>query len=219
MPLDVCPLCRRESDHTTELVYRKPSGEEYYRCPRCDLIFLLPQYYVSAERERARYEEHDNNVDDPRYQNFVRPLFEEITKFCARASRGLDYGCGTGPVLTKLLNEAGYEMTLYDPYFQPNEKALDQIYDFIVSVEVVEHFYRPDLEFKKLCELLKPGGILGLMTSLQEKASDFSKWHYKSDPTHVVFYSRKTLDYICRQYGLELISLRNLNVICFLKSS
>jgi hypothetical protein len=45
-----------------------------------------------------------------------------------------------------------------------------------------------------MAALVRPGGLLAVLTSFQPAgAGEFAKWHYRRDPTHVVFYAGDTL--------------------------
>ena len=101
----------------------------------------------------------------------------------------------------------GIKMNCYDIYFFPNNDVLDLQYDFIGASEVCEHFYNPKKEFELLQSLLKPKGILFIMTLLYDDSIDFSNWSYKIDPTHVFFYTKKTIDWICQNYGFTLLEI------------
>eukprot|EP01107_Rhizomastix_libera_P007396 TRINITY_DN2205_c0_g1_i2.p1 TRINITY_DN2205_c0_g1~~TRINITY_DN2205_c0_g1_i2.p1 ORF type:complete len:114 (-),score=12.08 TRINITY_DN2205_c0_g1_i2:96-437(-) len=89
----------------------------------------------------------------------------------------------------------------YDPYFFPNRDVLTRTYDFITLTEVAEHFYHPYEEFSFLGSLLSSGGILVVMTSFlpNTKGFDFADWYYRRDPTHVVFYTEKTMKDIAKR--------------------
>ena len=67
-----------------------------------------------------------------------------------------------------MLEEQGYRMSLYDPFFAPSPDALERRYDFITCTETVEHFYQPGKEFRRLDRLLRSGGWLGVMTEMLE---------------------------------------------------
>lgn len=95
-------------------------------------------------------------------------------------------------------------MEIYDPFYAPDESVLEAQYDFVTATEVVEHFRKPANEFGRLWSLVKPGGVLGLMTKLALDRDAFSHWHYKNDPTHVAFYSRKTFQWLAQQFNAEL---------------
>ena len=106
-------------------------------------------------------------------------------------------------MLSFLLQEKGYRVTLYDPYYACNPPALERVYDFVTCTEVMEHFYVPRREWDLLVGLLKPGGWLGVMTGMAEDVKGFSNWYYKNDLTHVSFFSRETFLYLARREGMS----------------
>lgn len=202
----ICPLCESDS---------KPLIQNYFICLNCDLRFLDSKLFLSPEKEKQRYLEHNNDINDSRYQQFVTPLVNEVQNHFNKNSKGLDFGAGTGPVLAKLLSENGYEMTIYDPYFHPDKSSLDKTYDFVVSSEVIEHFYYPKKEFLKLKELLKPNGMLSVMTEIYHEGIDFNSWYYRRDPSHVVFYSEKTLHWLAKSFGFKSFEVKLPRVATF----
>lgn len=196
-----CPLCSKST-------YVQPEGtHSFYDCKHCGTVFRHPDFFLSAEAEKQRYLQHNNDVEDQRYQAFVAPIVDAVIERYRPESSGLDFGAGTGPVISKLLGEKGYKMSLWDPYFHPDSSVLDDTYDFIVCCEVMEHFYEPYSEFKRMKELLKPGGALFCMTDLLPGPTPFSRWHYKDDPTHVVFYSEENLRWIQQHLGFSDVSV------------
>jgi hypothetical protein len=178
---------------------------EYSRCLQCDLRFLRQSDRLSLAEEKAHYALHNNDVMDSRYQAFVTPLFDAIRQRLPTGSSGLDYGSGPGPVLAKMLRDDGYEVELYDPIFCANARALERCYDFAFMSEVAEHLYDPLLEFSKLHALLKPGGVLAVMTSFAPEDAAFGLWHYRRDPTHVVFYSEKSFGWLKDHVGFSSV--------------
>jgi 2-polyprenyl-3-methyl-5-hydroxy-6-metoxy-1,4-benzoquinol methylase len=100
-----------------------------------------------------------------------------------------------------MLREAGPRVSLFDPFFAPNRSVLDRRYDFITCTETAEHFHAPADEFERLGRMLRPGGILAVMTCFQTDDARFANWHYRLDPTHVVFYREATLRRIAERRG------------------
>ena len=186
-------------------MFFETQDRKYYRCPQCAAVFLGPDGYISRAAEEQRYKEHNNNVDDPRYQKFVEPIVAGVEQRFRPGHTGLDFGAGTGPVIAKLLRDKGYTITLYDPFFCDDPKALEGKYDFIVCCEVMEHFHFPAKEFRLLRSLLNPGGILFCMTDQYSEKIDFSTWYYKNDPTHVFFYHPRTLEWIKSRFGFSAL--------------
>jgi hypothetical protein len=156
------------------------------------LVFVAPEFYLGPEREKAEYDLHTNSADDEGYRRFLSRLSVPLCERLPDAQRGLDFGCGPGPTLSLMLEEAGHCVALYDPYYRAQDDVLAARYDFITATEVVEHLYRPGAELEKLWLMLKAGAYLGLMTKLVLDRDAFSRWHYKNDPTHVCFFSVPT---------------------------
>ncbi|MDA3868151.1 MAG: methyltransferase domain-containing protein [Salinivirgaceae bacterium] len=206
-----CPLCSAEST-----IYYTYKNKQYYACPQCRGVFLDPAALPEPDAEKERYAHHNNDINDQGYRNFVQPLVSAVTEFFTFNHFGLDFGAGPGPVVATMLKEQGLRTTLYDPFFHNNPQVLERKYDYIVSCEVIEHFYRPDLEFSLLYSLLRPHGKLFCMTSVYYDHIDFGSWYYKNDPTHVFFYRPQTLRYISEKFAFADVSFRN-NLVVFSK--
>lgn len=176
-------------------------ARQYWRCRICSLTFLDPSQWVPKNEEKACYDRHENSPHDPAYRAFLSQLIQPLVPKLTPGTIGLDYGCGPGPTLSVMLQEQGFKMVIYDPYFADDNKVLLRQYAFITCTEVAEHFYHPYREFSRLDGLLLPEGWLGVMTSFLEKDTVFRDWYYRRDPTHVVFYKRQTLVWIARHFG------------------
>jgi SAM-dependent methyltransferase len=196
----ICPLC---SSGDTPFFHRD-SHREYLRCENCGLVFVPSQYFLSSEAEKACYDLHQNNPADANYRRFLSRLAQPLIKLLRPGARGLDFGSGPGPTLSLMLAEAGYPTTIYDPLYEPNAAVWQDEYDFITASEVIEHLHRPMSDLQRLWKVLKPGGCLGIMTKRVFDAAAFAAWHYKDDPTHVVFFSEETFAWLARRWSAEL---------------
>ncbi len=195
-----CPLCNAtRSQH-----FFADARRTFLRCSVCALVFVPPRFHLSAADERAEYDKHENDVEDMGYRKFLSRLFIPLNKTLAEASQGLDFGCGQGPALAAMLRDVGHEVSLYDSFYQPDNAALTRRYDFICATEVVEHLHQPGSELARLWSLLKPGGVLGIMTKLVRDREAFAGWHYKNDPTHVCFFSEQTWRWWASEQGAQL---------------
>ena len=146
----------------------------------------------------------ETGVDDPDYQNFLLPLKQAVIPHLSPNSRGIDFGAGPGPALANMFADDGFEMSLYDLYFHNDRSVLSHSYDFVVTSETVEHFESPGLEFELINNLLKEGGVMGIMTSILYESINIEKWYYRMDPTHIAFYSPETMEWIAKQYNWKL---------------
>ena len=197
MSQTVCPLC----DCTDIAEYHQDARRPYLQCHRCALVFVPAESHLTAEQEKAVYDQHENVVDDPGYRRFLSRLADPLAERLSGSNHGLDFGCGPGPALAEVMREKGHTMTVWDPYYFPEPQALTSQYDFVTCTEVVEHFNRPKQSWAQLMSLVKPGGQLGIMTKLVIDKDRFATWHYKNDPTHISFYCSQTLAFIGETYG------------------
>lgn len=182
-------------------VFATLEDRAYWSCEACEAVLLDEACLPTPPDEFAYYRLHENDVDDPRYRSFVSRLGGPLLQRLKPGCEGLDYGCGPGPALAAILGEHGHAVTLYDPFFHPDAAALKRTYDFIICCEVAEHFHRPGDEFARLDTLLRPGGLLGLMTCFRTDDRRFANWQYRHDPTHVVFYREETLRMVAARFG------------------
>jgi SAM-dependent methyltransferase len=196
-----CPLC----GHAPANWFNANADRTFYRCPRCALIFVDRGDRLPPTEEKARYDLHENQPDDPGYREFLRQLQDPLmARLGPPPLEGLDYGSGPTPVLAMMLSEAGYAMAVYDPFYAPDPAPLERAYDFITCTEAIEHFYRPDTEWRLLLSLLRPGGWLGLTTRLVDRPGRFMDLHFRKDRTHVCFFSRRTFNFLAEQDALQM---------------
>ena len=210
--IETCSLCSSEPVRQLAVV----NSKTYWRCDVCHLTFLSPESYLSPEAELARYLLHENSPEDWGYRQFLSRLTDHLTPKLQPGAKGLDFGAGPGPTLSVMLEEAGFPMDIYDPYFAADTAPLECTYDFITCTETIEHFYRPAKEFHQFDQLLRRGGWLGVMTEMLESDEDFVDWWYHSEPTHVCFYKRETMAWITDRYGWRVEYPRK-NVTLFYK--
>lgn len=193
----VCPVCL----HRDTEQYCCVGSRDYWRCHICEATFLVPEQLPSLDLEIGQYRLHRNEIDDSGYRAFLSRVADPLIARLEQGQEGLDYGCGPGPALAAMLEEAGQRMAVYDPLFFDSPEVLARQYDFITCSEVAEHFHRPAEEFQRLTGMVKPGGLLAVMTSFLTENTDFAHWHYRRDPTHVVFYREKTFRWIADHFG------------------
>jgi hypothetical protein len=193
-----CPLCGE-----TARRLGNAHGRDFLECDECGLTFVDPAQRLGPEAEHARYATHRNDPADAGYRAFLSRLLDPLLERLPASAEGLDYGSGPGPTLSLMLAEAGHPTAIYDPYFAPDAHALERTYDFITCTETVEHFYDPAAELERLDALLRPGGWLGVMTTVRDE-QPLAEWWYARDATHVCFYRARTFEWIARRRAWTL---------------
>lgn len=198
-----CPFCRGDKS----ALFYWDSFRPYYRCFRCDLVFVPTPWQLNREQEKARYDTHENDPSDRGYRKYLGRIIPPLKASIPRipgSLNGLDYGCGPGPALAMMLKERGFSMNLYDPFYFNNPQVLKGNYDFITCTEVFEHMKYPGEELPKLLTLLKPKGVLAVMTQLVTDKINFKTWYYCNDETHICYFSRKSFQWAAEKWGLRV---------------
>jgi len=215
--LETCRLCLSgntfhfHTDHDTGL------SRTFLSCANCGLIFVQQKFLPDKDTEKDRYLSHNNDIDDLDYQAFLSRLWNPMKNRLNKGSSGLDFGAGPGPALMHMMRKEGFKVEIYDPFFAPNTRILVKSFEFIVCTETVEHFHNPSEEFYQLNRMLDNNGFLGIMTSLIDSVSNFGDWYYRRDPTHVSFYSSKTMEWIAKKMNWKIDLIKD-NVIIFYKA-
>lgn len=152
---------------------------------------------------------------------YLLPAVVDALRRCG-ARTVLDLGCGNGAV-TAALGHLGFDVTGIDSsetglaiarrqnpgisFIQasidaPLPRDLEQSFDAVIAVEVIEHLLLPRTLFQRVREVLKPGGNLivttpyhgyvkNLVLALTNKFD--THWHPLRDYGHVKFFSPNTL--------------------------
>jgi protoporphyrinogen oxidase len=216
-PSSSCPLCETPGSGPFFTSRGRRLKRDYLLCPHCALVWVPETQRLSADAEKARYDLHQNDGDDPGYRRHLQRLTAPLIAALPDGATGLDFGCGPSPVLQSMLVDAGYPTEIYDPFYAPDKSVLEERYDFIVATEVVEHLSAPGVELDRLWERLRPDGILALMTQLRSPKRNFADWHYKNDPTHIVFFAEQSLRHLASRWGAECESA-DVDVVFFRRS-
>ena len=205
----LCKICKTQTNKTTTL----SNGKIFHHCDHCGFSFLDDQFHVDQEAEKARYDQHENSLEDKGYVKIFEDFIaSSVTPFVKSPAQILDYGSGPQPVLAELLKNKGFEVDIYDPFYAPNKPSKQ--YDLITSTEVFEHFNNPVAEIEKVVSHLKPQAILAIMTRFSPSLEDFKSWFYKDDSTHVSFFDLKTFSYLEKAYNFRTIHTDQFNTIC-----
>ncbi|MEW7280791.1 hypothetical protein ABW636_19550 [Aquimarina sp. 2201CG1-2-11] len=67
-----------------------------------------------------------NDINDHAYQNFVSHRINGVLETYSSTHKGLDFGAGSGLVITHLLVNNGYDIVAYAPYFRSDKNLLEK---------------------------------------------------------------------------------------------
>jgi SAM-dependent methyltransferase len=206
-----CPLCEK----TTGQWYWQ-DRRRYLCCQCCGLVYVPQEFHLDEGKEKAEYDLHENSMHDAGYKVFLSRAAEPLKQLLNGVGRGLDFGCGPAPLLANMLEEAGFEMAIYDKFYASDNRVLTGAYDFISLTEVAEHLPAPGQTLQQLWALLKPEGYLLIMTKRVIDQASFQGWHYKNDPTHISFFSDQTMNYLAHHWQAEIV-VQEKDVVVFKK--
>ena len=198
-----CKICGKE----TIIVYDKQFKINYYRCPQCEYISMDEKAIISFDDERAIYDTHRNSIENQGYVDMFTNFIDKCVLPFKESGDLLDFGSGPEPVLIQVLNrDYKFKTEYYDLHYAPEKVYENKVYDVIVSTEVIEHINEPLASFKMLVEHLNDQGILAFMTLYHLNDDEhFSDWWYRRDQTHISFFTLKTLKYIAKECGCEVV--------------
>lgn len=129
--------------------------------------------------------------------------------------KALDFGCGTGFLVSYLAHRFGWDAVGYDPYSTPSY-AQDKIftdwetigqrghYQLVVASEVFEHFTNPREDLARIRNILAEDvAFLYVTTGLYVPRKTDSTWNYLAPQSghHVTFYARQTMQEVGRLMG------------------
>lgn len=211
-----CLICNTPSTSFEDKVLKKT----FFHCPNCEAIFLEPKFYLDAQTEKGKYKQHNNSLENEGYvkmfEDFMDFFWKDLVQ--KKGLEALDFGCGPGPVLATLLERKDLHVDKYDPFFYPKSPRRDKKYSLITSTEVFEHLQHPLEVFQNLANSLDKDGLLALMTHFHYNDLErFLQWWYRRDPTHIVFYTPKTFEFMANKCNLHVQAHDNKRIITFKK--
>jgi SAM-dependent methyltransferase len=190
-----CTSCQFVFVSNPWLEYDSLYSEDYYNGKGADTKLNYVGEVQHPTRTVRRYEWHGvlERVRD------LTPLPEHPT--------WLDYGCGTGGLVTYLRGEEvdafGFEQGWCQdllrrndvPMIRPDELARNAgRFDVVSAVEVIEHTPDPVAVLRSIRPLLKPGGLLFLTTGNAQPFHDrITKWRYVTPDVHISYFEPATL--------------------------
>jgi SAM-dependent methyltransferase len=212
------------------LPHHREAGHRYYRCLRCNLIFLHPAP-SPKELERIYREEagatfhHGAEISgdfEKRAEARLRLQLVERRLASAPERSALEIGCGAGYLLEQLRDAgwrvAGTEMS--DDYLRhARERLRLEVgrdlpagrFGAVLLFNVLSHLAEPEVFLRRCAASLLPRGVLILETG---NASEVPPWRVGpfGAPEHLWHFSEPALRALLDRTGFGEIQVRRLNV-------
>lgn len=230
MPVANCPICGCPVSIPTFVKYDYTIA----RCTACDTLHVSP--IPSDELLRAHYQDpqyFDGHAkqgyrDYTEMRKALAPHFgrrlRTIDNHLSSRGRLLDFGCAAGYFL-EMARDGGWQIAGVE-LSQEMARSASQVlgisiassldalpaqgFDAITLWEVVEHLPQPVAELRRLRERLRPGGLMMLSTPNTghwQAVREPEAWPGYRPPSHLVFFTRCTLEDALRRSGFERIAV------------
>lgn len=205
---DINMALKREKSEISDFVF------SVVKCKACGLAFVNPRPVEADMGKFYTSHYHDSHTQDGQSQRYAY-FYDFIKKYRTnkKNERILDVGCSAGGFLKvcsdNQMDTYGAEYhkpAIGNPYNLKiqygNFAAMDfepDFFDMVTAWAVFEHLHDPMSYFKKVQQVLKPGGyFFMLVPNLNSIGSRFA---YEEDvPRHLFFFSKRTL----RQYAEKI---------------
>jgi 2-polyprenyl-3-methyl-5-hydroxy-6-metoxy-1,4-benzoquinol methylase len=221
-----CPLCGSDLKIRAYLGFH-PYG--VVRCKSCDFYYLSPRLTEEAMLDlysKNNYFEGEGSG----YQNYLqqekalratfRRLLINLSDRKLTGGSLLEIGCGYGYLLDESKNFFQYRVgtdfsaaaleyakNRADRVCQGGVDAIpnEELFDCIISSQVIEHVYDPKKFLQQTLERLKPRGKVVIATP--DMGSFWRhimghKWSSFKMPEHVLFFDKKTLSSLMKESGI-----------------
>jgi len=219
------PLREQEPDDVGDFVASTDRYDAYgriVRCNRCGLVYTNPRPRAETITEGYRKAVDPDYAREDSSRSINAHLSLHTLKRYAHSGRLLDVGCATGYFLNAArldFETQGIELSEWAAKYAQERLRLDVVnaglddapfaaghFDVVALNDVIEHFTDPKAALVRIHALLRPGGLLYLVTpdidSLSARLMRGRWWGLR--PAHVYYFSRKTLSALLRETGFEV---------------
>jgi len=216
-----CNLCCSEN---ILLKFTKRYDNKYWRiyeCQECQVEYVCHNYSQEEvlEIQKSYFNLNNTSTDNSIYWKNELAIIMAIGY---NSGAILDVGCNDGQFLSicstpwkrygielstagDLAREKGItvinkEITEY--------KFPDNFFDVVTMFAVIEHLKDPKGLLKEINRILKPDGLVVIMTGDKNSFKARTKgenWHMYCPPIHLWFFSRKSLDLLAESCGFKSI--------------
>jgi len=196
-----------------------------FECRECGFLQCLDIPDTTAYYRALEDTEYEHSRKERINQS--KMILKKITKVIGGETRGLrllDIGAGSG-ILLEVASDLGFDAEGVEPSAWLREAgrahgcrinadviphpAISGPYDIVTLIDVVEHVSAPCEMIQNAASLLKPGGIIVIVTpdvkSIAARLMGWKWWHYRI--AHVGYFSRSNLEAVLSNFGFNTISV------------
>ena len=222
-----CPFCLK-GNVSQVLVITNASGTfPIMRCDRCETEYSPTSANTVDELDVQKHffdEDLYTIANLEKVHQYWRAEAQYIKDLGYRGGKILDIGCNTGEFLFCMgegYQKFGIEIAdvpadlaekkSITVYRKPLEELAlaENSFDVVTLYALIEHLSDPRSLVKEISRILKPGGLVVIMTGDYQtsKAKMLgSRWHMYIPPLHQYFFCRKALRMVANEFGLDELS-------------
>ncbi len=232
-----CPACGDDGLRNIVYEFDKPFLFFYYRCPKCDTVYINPRptpelledYYKNSEHYRYWASKIFPQTEKKRKAQIFTPRARKVVEIAQRYKvRGylLDIGAGYGTFCQSIRSRRYFRVI---SAVEPNpelaqicrengiltnhrpieESLLKNCVNCITAFELIEHLYSPQDFIKKCYEILTKNGLL-ILTCPNVQGFDIAVLKENSDqfnPEHLNYFNPKSLSLLLENNGFEVLEI------------
>lgn len=219
-----CIICKHKET--------RPLYQGILKCQNCGHVFadlgLSDEELFELYRKNYFFgEEYSDYVADKKIiQKNFELRFKVLQKFLKASHRSLfeigsAYGFFLDLVRNRFAKVQGIDITEDGVRYAREELKLDVIkadllkheldgqkFDVVCMWDTVEHLRDPHLYIEKISQQMEPGSLLTITTGdIESLNARFkkAKWRLIHPPTHIHYFSKKSLNRMLENYGFEVI--------------
>ncbi len=222
-PEKSCKLCGEETVYMFSLPLVAGLEGHYFECSNCR---MLQSHHLDSVTPLGlvKIADYAPNIDLDSGAAWrlscITNRLEQLVKLnvLPRAYpnfKALDFGCGTGFLVSYLAHRFGWGTIGYDPYMAA-AYAQDKVftewesitqrghYQLVIASEVFEHFTNPREDLTRIRNVLTEDiAFLYVTTGLYVPGKTDSNWNYLAPQSghHVSFYAHRTMQEVARFMG------------------
>lgn len=230
-----CNLCGKDDTiflyEMPDLFFNPTHIFSVVQCRHCELAYQNPRPTSEGMSYYYPKEFYENNLESDvafiteRYKRQRLYVNKYAPKITGHQPKLFDVGCANGG-FPRFMKAQGWDVAGQDigtPPLKKNDFPVHYMllpdvpintpeYDVVTSWAVMEHVHDPMAYFKKVSEILKPGGVFIFLVTNIDSISSHSL--YREDvPRHTYFYNRNTIRRYMKETGLELVDSIDTNYL------
>lgn len=206
-----CRVCDSSVVYFSQAKILNKHTIKYYRCNACGFIQTESPHWLSEAYSSAICSQDTGLMVRNKLLSEKVPVI--LLLLYNKNGQYLDYGGGYG-IFVRMMRDVGFDFYWSDKYcqnllaigFEYSSKKNKKI-ELITSFETFEHFENPLHEIEEMLEISDNILFTTEVIPFTNPPKPNDWWYYSlSSGQHISFYSKESLEFIAKKYGLNFYS-------------